>query len=228
MRIGGAVVPGSIHETASGARFELVEGGQTVLVVHHGTQPTLFKDCAPVVADGHWNHDTFESDQILIKHGSDVPAPREREGRLPAGSVQEMRAQLGYGILAIGTAAAVLGVATLVAGLALRRPKLLELARRYVLVVLLAAIGAFAVMESALFAHDYSIKYVTENVARATPGLYTFTAAWGALAGSILLWSLALSVYVAFTTWHFRAVRPIPSSRGRRSSSSSSCASSSP
>jgi cytochrome c-type biogenesis protein CcmF len=116
-----------------------------------------------------------------------------------------MRAQLGYGILAIGTAAAVLGVATLIAGLALRLPKLLELARRYVLVVLLAAIGAFAVMESALFAHDYSISYVTENVAHATPGLYTFTAAWGALAGSILLWSLALSVYVAFTTWHFRS-----------------------
>jgi cytochrome c-type biogenesis protein CcmF len=116
-----------------------------------------------------------------------------------------MRAQLGYGILAIGTAAAVLGVVTLVAGLALRLPKLLLLARRYVLVVLLAAIGAFAVMESALFAHDYSINYVTENVARATPGLYTFTAAWGALAGSILLWSLALSAYVAFTTWHFRS-----------------------
>jgi cytochrome c-type biogenesis protein CcmE len=76
MRIGGAVVPGSIHQTASGARFELVEGGQTVLVVHHGTEPTLFEDCAPVVADGHWNHDTFESDQILIKHGSVYQPPR--------------------------------------------------------------------------------------------------------------------------------------------------------
>src|SRR5258705_1106127 len=116
-----------------------------------------------------------------------------------------MRAQPGDGIMPIGSSGAVLGAATVIAGLALRLPKLLELARRYVLVVLLAAIGAFAVMESALFAHDYSIKYVTENVARATPGLYTFTAAWGALAGSILLWSLALSVYVAFSTWHFRA-----------------------
>jgi cytochrome c-type biogenesis protein CcmE len=76
LRIGGAVVPGSIHETASGARFELVEGGETVLVVHHGTEPTLFKDCAPVVADGHWNHDTFESDQILIKHGSTYQPPK--------------------------------------------------------------------------------------------------------------------------------------------------------
>ncbi len=75
LRIGGAVVPGSIHQTGSGARFELVEGGQTVLVVHHGSEPTLFKDCAPVVADGHWNHDTFESDQILIKHGSTYQPP---------------------------------------------------------------------------------------------------------------------------------------------------------
>jgi len=75
LRIGGAVVPGSIHETATGARFELVEGGKSVLVVHHGTEPTLFKDCAPVVADGQWNHDTFESDQILIKHGSTYQPP---------------------------------------------------------------------------------------------------------------------------------------------------------
>ena len=69
---------------------------------------------------------------------------------------------------------------------------------------MLAAVGAFAVMESALFAHDFSLKFVADNVARATPGLYTFTAAWSALEGSILLWALALSAYVAFTTWHFR------------------------
>ena len=75
MRIGGAVVPGSIHQLGDGARFELVQGGQTVLVVHHGTQPTLFKDCAPVVADGHWDHATFDSNQILIKHGSTYQPP---------------------------------------------------------------------------------------------------------------------------------------------------------
>src|SRR5881628_2493377 len=73
----------SLHETSSGATFELVEGGQTVLVVHHGTQPTLFKDCAPVVADGHWNHDTFESDQILIKHGSTYQPPANAKAVCP-------------------------------------------------------------------------------------------------------------------------------------------------
>ena len=83
MRIGGAVVPGSIRETASGARFELVEGGKTVLVVHRGNQPTLFKDCAPVVADGHWVRDTFESDQILIKHGSEYQPPANAKAVCP-------------------------------------------------------------------------------------------------------------------------------------------------
>ena len=83
MRIGGAVVPGSIHHTSEGARFELVEGGQTVLVVHHGTEPTLFKDCAPVVADGRWSHDTFESDQLLIKHGSTYQPPAHAKDRCP-------------------------------------------------------------------------------------------------------------------------------------------------
>jgi cytochrome c-type biogenesis protein CcmF len=116
-----------------------------------------------------------------------------------------VRAQLGYALLAVGTAAALLGIATLGAGIHLKRPALLRLARRYVVVVLLAAIGAFVVMESALFAHDFSIAYVADNVAHATPGLYTFTAAWSALAGSILLWALALSAYVAFSTWRFRA-----------------------
>jgi len=116
-----------------------------------------------------------------------------------------VRAQLGYAMLAIGAAAAVLGIATLATGIRLHRPALLRLARRYVVIVLLSAVGAMIVMESALFAHDYSIQYVAENVARATPGLYTFTAAWGALEGSIMLWALALSAYVGFTTWRFRA-----------------------
>ncbi len=116
-----------------------------------------------------------------------------------------MKAQLGYAMLAIGTAASVLGVATLGAGIHLQRPALMQMARRYVFVVLAAAVGAFVVMEWAMFSHDFSLAYVSENVARATPGLYTFTAAWGALEGSILLWAVGLSAYVGFSTWRFRA-----------------------
>src|SRR4029079_12213144 len=120
------------------------------------------------------------------------------------GRPRQLRAQLGFGLLTIGTVASALGLATLATGLATGRSALLQLGRRYVVVVLVSVVGAFVVMETALFGHDFSINYVAHNVARATPGLYTFTAAWAALEGSILLWALLLSVYVGVTTWRFR------------------------
>jgi cytochrome c-type biogenesis protein CcmE len=83
MRIGGAVVPGTIHPSSDGVVFRLTQGGQTVTVDHHGTEPTLFKDCAPVVADGHWRGATFESDQLIIKHGSDYEPPANAAKRCP-------------------------------------------------------------------------------------------------------------------------------------------------
>jgi cytochrome c-type biogenesis protein CcmE len=83
MRIGGAVVPGTIHTTSDGAVFKLTEGGQTVEVDHHGTEPTLFKSCAPVVADGHWSGNKFSSDQILIKHGSTYQPPANAKASCP-------------------------------------------------------------------------------------------------------------------------------------------------
>jgi cytochrome c-type biogenesis protein CcmF len=115
-----------------------------------------------------------------------------------------MRSQLGYGLLTIGTVASALGLVTLATGLATGRRTLLDIGRRYVLVILISVVAAFVVMETALWGHDFSIKYVADNVARATPGLYTFTAAWAALEGSILLWAMLLSIYVAVTTWRFR------------------------
>ena len=115
-----------------------------------------------------------------------------------------MRAAAGYSALAIGAAAAFYGISSIGFGLHTGRPGLVRFGRRCAYVTLAAAVAAFAVMEWALFARDFSIEYVAENVARATPGLYTFTAAWAALEGSILLWILALTGYVAFTTWRFR------------------------
>ena len=83
-RIGGAVVPGSIVNTAAGADFELTAGGETVKIDHRGTEPTLFKNCAPVVADGHWSGSTFISNQILIKHGSVYEPPKDAKATCPA------------------------------------------------------------------------------------------------------------------------------------------------
>jgi cytochrome c-type biogenesis protein CcmE len=76
-RLAGAVVPGTIHETRDGVRFEVTDGKATVAVDHRGDPPELFKDGAPVVCEGRWSHGAaFTSDRILIKHGSDYKPPK--------------------------------------------------------------------------------------------------------------------------------------------------------
>ncbi|HEX6312867.1 MAG TPA: heme lyase CcmF/NrfE family subunit [Acidimicrobiia bacterium] len=115
-----------------------------------------------------------------------------------------MRAALGVFALAVGTSAAVIGIATLGLGLSRGDERLLRTGRRYVFVILGAAVLAVAAMEWALLTHDFSIEYVAENNARSTPLLFTITGLWAALEGSILLWALVLGGYLAFMARRFR------------------------
>ena len=79
-RLAGAVVDGSVHETARGVRFDVTDGKNTVTVHHEGDPPDLFKEGAPVVCEGHWSstarNAAFDSDRILIKHGADYEPPK--------------------------------------------------------------------------------------------------------------------------------------------------------
>ena len=132
------------------------------------------RDCAPVVADGHWARaTTFESDaaahqaRLRLRAAEDTPTRFARPSRPASGSEGPTR------LRACSRSAPPprCSVSRRSAPAShLKRPALLGSARRYVIVVLLAAIGAFVVMETALFAHDFSIAYVADNVARATPG----------------------------------------------------------
>jgi cytochrome c-type biogenesis protein CcmF len=123
---------------------------------------------------------------------------------VPAGE-QLVKASLGYAALSVGAASCLLGIVTLVAGLKTGSERLIAVGRRYVIAVAGAAIVAVVTMEWALNSHDYSIRYVANNVANATPRLFTVTALWGALEGSILLWSLILSGYLVAVTILFRS-----------------------
>ena len=58
-------------------RFRM--GGSVVPVaevVHEGSPPDLFQDCAPVVVEGRWEGATFTSDRLLIKHGNEYEPPQ--------------------------------------------------------------------------------------------------------------------------------------------------------
>ena len=115
-----------------------------------------------------------------------------------------MKAALGYGALAVGAGASTVGICALIAGWRLADPKLLRIGRRCVFVVFAASIAAAAVMEWALLDRDFSLRYVAENSARGTPTLFTITALWAALEGSILLWSVILGGYITFAALKFR------------------------
>lgn len=62
---------------------------------------------------------------------------------------------------------------------------------------LAATAGAVAALEYALLTHDFSVGFVAENGSRATPVYYTVTSLWAAHDGSLLLWVLILSGYLA-------------------------------
>ncbi|MGI8493090.1 MAG: heme lyase CcmF/NrfE family subunit, partial [Acidimicrobiales bacterium] len=115
-----------------------------------------------------------------------------------------MNAAVGESALFLGLAAALAGIATLVLGLVRGRPNLLRAGRTYTWVILLAAVVATVALQHALIGHDFSLRYVADNDSRATPLLYRVTAMWSSLQGSILLWTLILSGYIAAVALRFR------------------------
>lgn len=115
-----------------------------------------------------------------------------------------MHVLLGYGSITVGFAAAVLGAITNGYALATKNQRAMRSVAGYVGLVILAAIVGVVVMESALLNHDFSVKYVAENGRIGTPVLFTVATLWGALEGSILVWTLILTGYLAVVMWRFR------------------------
>ena len=76
--------------------------------------------------------------------------------------------------------------------------------RLFAPVLLAGAVLATVAMERALITHDFSLVYVADNNARATPLIYSITGMWSALAGSILLWGLALALFTGILVWRYR------------------------
>src|SRR5215213_4020328 len=108
-----------------------------------------------------------------------------------------MSALAGTAAVALGLAAAILGVLTLALGLRRGDARLLRGGQRYVWLVLAGAVLATMAMEYALLTHDFSLRYVAAHGSRSTPLLFTITGLWSALEGSIILWVLVLAGYLA-------------------------------
>ncbi len=116
-----------------------------------------------------------------------------------------MNAILGFGFVTLGLAASVLGAAGGAYALRTGQLHLLKTVRQWALLVLVAAVGAFAIMEIALFQRDYTVAYVSRVGSDTTPPLFNFASLWSSLEGSILLWVLILACYLTAMVVKFRS-----------------------
>jgi len=74
-RIEGLVVPGSVRDGDSEVDFTIRgQQGAIVNVVHKGDVPELFQPDIPVVMEGRFVGQNFESDRILVKHTNEYKA----------------------------------------------------------------------------------------------------------------------------------------------------------
>jgi cytochrome c-type biogenesis protein CcmE len=82
LRLGGRVVPGSVHDVGEGVGFVVTDGTTRMTVVHTGGTPALFQTGTGVVLEGTFADGAFHSDTMLVKHGEEYrpPAP----GRTPS------------------------------------------------------------------------------------------------------------------------------------------------
>ena len=83
IRIGGMVVPGSLHRSATDltAQFDITDYKNTVHVIYSGVFPDLFREGNGVVALGSFNRTEkqFRAIQILAKHDEKYMPPEVKQ-----------------------------------------------------------------------------------------------------------------------------------------------------
>lgn len=87
LRLGGQVVPGSLHDATGGGGigFVVTDGTTRMSVVHSGSTPSLFETGIGVVLEGTYGADgAFHSDAMLVKHGEEYRPPAPGETPAPA------------------------------------------------------------------------------------------------------------------------------------------------
>jgi cytochrome c-type biogenesis protein CcmE len=80
VRLGGYVVPDSVHRTPSELTFTVTDGTDSMAVSNTGSVPELFKPGQGVVLEGALGADgRFHSDTVLVQHNGDYRPPKPGE-----------------------------------------------------------------------------------------------------------------------------------------------------
>ena len=85
IRLGGYVVPGTVHRDGGTLRFVVSDGGTSMAVRSTGPVPQMFRAGQGVVLEGALAKDgRFHSDTLLVKHDGTYRAPTDV--KLPGGN----------------------------------------------------------------------------------------------------------------------------------------------
>jgi cytochrome c-type biogenesis protein CcmF len=117
--------------------------------------------------------------------------------------------ELGGGALAVSAVLAAYGSVAAGAGARTGRPALIESAQYAALAVFALITAALLLLAYAFLTFDFSVLYVARQTNLSTPFYYRITAVWGALEGSIVLWSWMLALYTLIIVVRHRSQRDL-------------------
>jgi len=103
--------------------------------------------------------------------------------------------EIGHGALLVALGLALYGGVMSAVGGRRGRPALVESAQHAALGVFVLVTSCFALLTYAFLTFDFSVRYVATNTNLGTPFYYRITGVWGALEGSIILWTWMLALY---------------------------------
>lgn len=113
-----------------------------------------------------------------------------------------MFAEFGYGILVITFLIAIYAVIAAVQGARTNSIKLVESARRSMLLTFPLISIAAASLVYLLINNHFEVSFVYEVTSRSMPTYLKITAWWGGQAGSLLFWSFLMSAFASAVTLH--------------------------
>jgi cytochrome c-type biogenesis protein CcmF len=116
--------------------------------------------------------------------------------------------EIGYAMTAVAMGLAMYGSVMAAVGARTGRAALVQSSQHAALAIFFLITASMILMVYAFLTFDFSVKYVAMNTNRGTPFYYRITALWGALEGSIILWSWMLTIYTLIVILRYRKRQP--------------------
>ena len=116
--------------------------------------------------------------------------------------------EVGYAATVAALVLAVYGAVAAALGAGRGHPALIQSSQRAAIAIWVLVTACMLLLVYAFLTFDFSVRYVADNTNRGTPFYYRITALWGALEGSIILWTWMLSLYTMIVITRYRHRQP--------------------